>query len=131
MSRPFRCSNPNLYNAEYIRNKRNKVLYNHMVDVATNNKCSSSDGNTRIDCSGYILHTNNNEMLQSLRYGSALCAPCDISGLVTETGDISGIVDKCICRIPMTSEMRMALYYIFEDHLGASATSTVCMEGMS
>ena len=118
MSRPFQRSTPNLYNADYIRNKKNKVLYNHIVNVVTNDKCSSSDGKTRIDCSGYLLHTNNHEMLRSLRYGAALCAPCDISGLVTEPGDISGILDKCICRIPMTIEMRMALYYIIKDHLG-------------
>ena len=86
-------------------------MYNHMVNVAVNNKCSSSDGKTKIDCSGYLLHTNNQETLNLLRYGSALCAPCDISGLVTEPGDISGVLDKCVCRIPMSDEMRRVLYY--------------------
>jgi len=95
MSRAFRRSSPNLHNSEYIRNKKSKVMYNHMVNVAVNNKCSSSDGKTKIDCSGYLLHTNNQETLNLLRYGSALCAPCDISGLVTEPGDISGVLDKC------------------------------------
>ena len=111
MSRAFRRSNPNLHNSEYIRNKKSKVMYNHMVNVAVNNKCSSSDGKTKIDCSGYLLHTNNQETLNLLRYGSALCAPCDISGLVTEPGDISGVLDKCVCRIPMSDEMRRVLYY--------------------
>jgi len=117
MSRAFRRPNPNLYNSEYIRNKKSKVLYNHMVNVAVNNKCSSSDGKTKIDCSGYLLHTNNQETLTLLRYGSALCAPCDISGLVTEPGDISGVLDKCPCLIPMTDQMRTALYHIVKDHL--------------
>ena len=111
MSRAFRRSNPNLHNSEYIRNKKSKVMYNHMVNVAVNNKCSSSDGKTKIDCSGYLLHTNNQETLNLLRYGSALCAPCDISGLVTEPGDISGVLDKCVCRIPMSDEMHRVLYY--------------------
>ena len=117
MARPFRTSTPHLYNADYIRNKKNKVMYNHMVDIAANNKCSSSDGKTKIDCRGYLLHTNNHETLRSLRYGFALCAPCDISGLVTEPGDISGVLDKCTCRIPASVEMRIALRHILGDHL--------------
>ena len=110
MSRAFRRSSPNLHNSEYIRNKKSKVMYNHMVNVAVNNKCSSSDGKNKIDCSGYLLHTNNQETLNLLRYGSALCAPCDISGLVTEPGDISGVLDKCACRIPMSQEVYRVLY---------------------
>ena len=130
MARPFRTSTPHLYNTEYIRNKKSKVMYNHMVNVAVNNKCSSSDGKTKIDCSGYLLHTNNQETLNLLRYGSALCAPCDISGLVTEPGDISGVLDKCPCLIPMTNQMRTALYHIVKDHLmqcgtGAGGTMDV------
>ena len=119
MSRAFGRSNPNLHNSEYIRNKKSKVMYNHMVNVAVNNKCSSSDGKTKIDCSGYLLHTNNQETLNLLRYGSALCAPCDISGLVTEPGDISGVLDKCACRIPMSEEVYRVLYnMLWEGHVG-------------
>jgi len=104
MSRAFRRSSPNLHNSEYIRNKKSKVMYNHMV---------------KIDCSGYLLHTNNQETLNLLRYGSALCAPCDISGLVTEPGDISGVLDKCACRIPMSQEVYRVLYnMLWEGHVG-------------
>lgn len=117
MSRPFRRSNPNLYNTDYIRNKKSKVMYNHMVNIAASHKCSSSDGKIKIDCAGYLLHTNNQETLRSLKYGSALCAPCDISGLITEPltepCDISGILGKCKCRIPMTEQMTLTLEHVF------------------
>ena len=108
MSRAFQRPNPNIYNTDYIRNKRNKVMYNHMVDVAVNKKCASYDGKTKIKSNGYLRNTNSHETLRSLRYGSALCAPRDISGTVTEP---CNMVDKCPCRIPLTFHQRSAFFH--------------------
>lgn len=110
MPRAFQRPNPNIYNTDYIRNKRNKVMYNDMVNVAVNKKRASYDGKTKINSNGYLRNTNSHETLRSLRYGSALCAPRDISGTVTEPYNI---VDKCPCRIPLTFHMRNALYHWF------------------
>jgi len=115
MSRPFRSSNPNLYNSDYIRNKKGEVRYNNMVNIAINNKCSSYDGKTKIDSNGNLRQTDSYETLRSFRYGRALCPPCDISGLVTEPGDISGVLNKCPCRIAMTDRMRSTLYHMLDD----------------
>ena len=115
MSRPFRRPNPNLFNSDYIRNKKGKVRYNNMVNVAVNKKCSSFDGKTKIDCDGHLLNTDSYETLLSFRYGRELCAPCDISGLVTEPGDIAGVLNKCPCRITMTDRMRSTLYHMLTD----------------
>ena len=115
MSRPFRRPNPNLFNSDYIRNKKGKVRYNNMVNVAVNKKCSSFDGKTKIDCDCHLLNTDSYETLLSFRYGRELCPPCDISGLVTEPGDIAGVLNKCPCRITMTDRMRSTLYHMISN----------------
>ena len=81
-----------------------------MVNVAVNKKRASYDGKTKINSNGYLRNTNSHETLRSLRYGSALCVPRDISGTVTEP---CNMVDKCPCRIPLTFHMRNALYHWF------------------
>jgi len=96
MSRPFSNGTPNLSNSDYNRDKRGKVMYNHMVNVAVNKKCQTQDGKTKIDCSGFLINADSYETFLSLRRGSALCAPCDISGLLTNPEGI-----KCVCRVPM------------------------------
>ena len=98
-------------------------MYNYMVNVAVDKKCSSSDGKTKIDCGGNLLHTDSHETLLALRYGATLCPPCDIHKLVTEPSNIQGILEKCPCRIPMTLALREAPYHILLDHLTPSAVN--------
>ena len=107
MSRPFSNGTPNLSNSDYNRDKRGKVMYNHMVNVAVNKKCQTQDGKTKIDCSGYLINADSYETFLSLRRGSALCAPCDISGLLTNPEGI-----KCVCRVPMPTSVEDSILSI-------------------
>ena len=98
--RSFATGNPNLSSSQHTYNKKSKVMYNYMATLASNKVCSSADGKTKIDCSGFLMKTDSFQSLLSLTYGEALCAPCDVSGLVVSPGDASGIFSKCLCRIP-------------------------------
>ena len=77
-------------------------MYNYMATLASNKVCSSADGKTKIDCSGFLMKTDSFQSLLSLTYGEALCAPCDVSGLVVSPGDPKGIFSKCLCKIPVS-----------------------------
>jgi hypothetical protein len=77
-------------------------MYNYMATLASNKVCSSADGKTKIDYSGFLMKTDSFQSLLSLTYGQALCAPCDVSGLVVSPGDPKGICSKCLCKIPVS-----------------------------
>ena len=115
MSRCFTSGTPNLSASNYIYNKKCKVMYENIVDTNLNGDCVTWDGKTGADCSGYLLHTDSAETHLALKYGAALCNPCDISGLVTDPGDPSGIFDKCLCRVPFPRPMFNVLINLILD----------------
>ena len=121
MSRCFTSGTPNLSASNYTYNKKCKVMYENIVDTNLNGDCVTWDGKTGMDCSGYLLHTDSAETHLALKYGAALCNPCDISGLVTDPGDPSGIFDKCLCRVPFPPPMFNVIINLIADAFSSAA----------
>ena len=93
-------------------------MYENIVDTNLNGDCVTWDGKTGVDCSGYLLHTDSAETHLALKYGAALCNPCDISGLATDPGDPNGIFDKCLCRVPLPAAVFRLILNLFVDGEG-------------
>jgi len=98
-------------------------MYNYMATLASNKVCSSADGKTKIDCSGFLMKTDSFQSLLSLTYGQALCAPCDVSGLVVSPGDPKGIFRKCLCEMPVSKAFMDTVLVILGASFHTSAPS--------
>ena len=76
--RCFGNGKPNLSSTDATINKRNKTIFNHFTQLTEEGNCQNYNGTTLFDPSGLLKKTHSFEMLNSLQYGQALCAPCDI-----------------------------------------------------
>ena len=88
-----RCFNnglPNLSTRDYTRNKKQKTLYNYYTQLTAAGKTQNATNTTEMDCSAILTRTSSFAMLTNLKYGQALCAPCDASGGCDCLEDICG-----------------------------------------
>ena len=85
---------PDISPKDHTQNIKNASIYHHIAQLHNNNKCNTYNGNTTIDCSGYLVKTDSFDTFFSLTYGQALCAPCDISSSFISDGGTN-----CTCEI--------------------------------
>ena len=84
----FGNGKPDLSARQSTRNKSAQTIYTHITDLAKENKCQNYDASTIIEQDGFLRKTKSFAELQALKYGHALCAPCDLS--------------RCVCEVPVT-----------------------------
>ena len=80
-SKAFSSGNPEKSGADYIRDKRNKTIFNHIkTDATTHNKTTDYNGTARFNSTN-ITQANNYDTLFSISKGKHTCDNCSHSNV--------------------------------------------------